>query len=195
MFWLYLLATVTILTIALRRVMQRQKPLTDEAFSRAVAFEHVHSGIAWIQNDGAVGSMNASFAGILGMEPKEAIGLNWYKLFAALDKPLLEQAYSRMLLAGKETVAVNGRNSFRHIEDAEGGQTGVSVRQPDLDLLMVAVHDHKMRFIGHHCLVADRRRERALEAQIRDLRGRLEVAERLAAKTQPTQQAQPVAAP
>ncbi len=35
MFWLYLLATVTILAIALRRVVLRQVPLSDEAFSRA----------------------------------------------------------------------------------------------------------------------------------------------------------------
>ena len=165
MFWLYLLATITILTIALRRVMQRQKPLSDEAFSRAVAFEHVPSGIAWIQNDGTVGSMNVSFADILAMEPKDATGLNWYELFAAQDKPLLEQAYSRMLLAGKETVGVNGCNAFRADDSVR--------REPDLDLLMVAVHDHKMRFVGHHCLVGDRRRERTLEAQIRELRQRV----------------------
>jgi hypothetical protein len=32
--------------------------------------------------------------------------------------------------------------------------------------LLVAVHDHKMRFVGHHCLIADRTRERLLEEQL-----------------------------
>ncbi len=34
---------------------------------------------------------------------------------------------------------------------------------------MVAIHDYKMRFVGHHCLVADRSREKALEQQIAEL--------------------------
>ena len=184
MFWLALLATATILTIALRRVIARQQPLSNEAFSRAVAFEYVHSGIAWIQADGKVGSMNTSFAGILAMEPKDAVGRNWFGLFAPEDRAQLENAYSRMLLAGKETIAVNGRNSYRPPD--------LSAREPDLDLLMVAVHDHKMRFVGHHCLVADRRRERALEAQLRDLRQRMLEMEAIALRAEPGVQTDPV---
>lgn len=38
-----------------------------------------------------------------------------------------------------------------------------------LELLLVAIHDHRMRFVGHHCLVADRSREKALEQQIEEL--------------------------
>ena len=176
MFWLALLATATILTIALRRVIARQLPMSDEAFSRAVAFEHVHSGIAWIQADGKVGSMNASMAGILVIEQKDLIGRDWYEMFASEDCAKLEGAYSTMLLAGKETIAINGRNAFRPAD--------LSPREPDLDLLMVAVHDHKMRFIGHHCLVADRRRERALQAQLSDLRQRLLEMEAIALRSE-----------
>src|SRR5262245_6637191 len=110
MFWLYLLATVTLLTIALRRVVLRQKPLDDEVFSRAVAFEHVHSGIAWIKNDGMVMSMNASLASTLQLDPKEARGMNWYDLFAKSERARLESGYSQMLLAGKAQLDVHGRN-------------------------------------------------------------------------------------
>jgi len=39
---------------------------------------------------------------------------------------------------------------------------------------MVAIHDHKMRFVGHHCLVVDRTRERMLEARVKDLTKSLE---------------------
>jgi hypothetical protein len=35
-----------------------------------------------------------------------------------------------------------------------------------LNLVMVAIHDHKSRLMGHHCLVEDRSRERLLEAQL-----------------------------
>ncbi len=57
------------------------------------------------------------------------------------------------------------------------GREGGAPLEPGLDLLLVAVHDHKMRFVGHHCLVADRRKERALEAQLRELRRSLVEAE------------------
>jgi hypothetical protein len=34
---------------------------------------------------------------------------------------------------------------------------------------MVAIHDHKMRFVGHHCLAVDRTREKTLAAQVEEL--------------------------
>ena len=60
-----------------------------------------------------------------------------------------------MLLVGKATLDVQGRRM-------DGTLVG-------LELLMVAIHNHKMRFVGHHCLVVDRTRERMLEAQVAEL--------------------------
>jgi PAS domain S-box-containing protein len=170
MFWLYLLATVTILTIALRRVVLRQKPMDDELFSRAVAFEHIQSGIVWVKSDGSVGNMNTALADMLGIELGSARGMSWFDLFAKRDRAALETAYSSMLLAGKASVQVNGRNALfaRDHEDADENVGGKIM--PDLDLLIIGLHDQRMRFIGHHCLVADRRRERVLETQLRELR-------------------------
>jgi hypothetical protein len=39
---------------------------------------------------------------------------------------------------------------------------------------MVAIHDYKMRFVGHHCLMVDRTREKMLEAQVEKLTKGLE---------------------
>ena len=154
-FWLYLLALVTFLTIVLRRVMRRQIPLSDELHVKRVAIEHVHSGVAWVQEDGAIGSINASFAATLNAVPREIIGRDWYEIFSLQDRTRMKEAYSQMLLLGKANLEV-------HAKRTDGTYAG-------LEVLLVAQHDHKSRFIGHHCLVADRTRERLLEEQLREL--------------------------
>ena len=153
--WLYLLALVTFLTIVLRRVMRRQIPLSDELHLKRVAIEHVHSGIAWVRQDGAIGSINASFAATLNAVPSELVGRDWYEMFSQQDRARMKEAFSKMLLVGKANLEV-------HAKRTDGTYAG-------LDVLLVAQHDHKSRFIGHHCLAADRTRERLLEEQIREL--------------------------
>ena len=153
--WLYLLALVTFLTIVLRRVLRRQKPLADELHAKKVAIEHVHSGVAWVRQDGAIGSINASFAVTLGALQRELIGRDWYEIFSQQDRPRMQEAYSQMLLLGKANLDV-------HAKRIDGTYAG-------LEVLLVAQHDHKSRLIGHHCLVADRTRERLLEEQLREL--------------------------
>ena len=153
--WLYLLGLVTLLTIVLRRVLRRLIPLNDELHVKSVAIEHVHSGIAWVRQDGNIGSINASFAATLNAVPREFIGRDWYEIFCQQDRPRMKEAYSQMLLHGKANLEV-------HAKRADGTYAG-------LEVLLVAQHDHKSRFIGHHCLAADRTRERLLEEQIREL--------------------------
>ena len=153
--WLYLLALVTFLTIALRRVLRRQIALSDELHVKTVAIEHVHSGIAWVRQDGAIGSINASFAATLNAVPRELVGRDWYEIFSQQDRARMKEAYSQMLLLGKANLEV-------HAKRTDGTYAG-------LEVLLVAQHDHKSRFIGHHCLAADRTRERLLEEQIREL--------------------------
>ena len=52
--WFYLLGLSVLLVIALRRVLARQAPLSDELYSKTVAIEHVQSGVAWIRADGSM---------------------------------------------------------------------------------------------------------------------------------------------
>jgi PAS domain S-box-containing protein len=158
--WVYLLGLTVLLVIALRRVVAQQNPLKDEVYTRTVAIEHIQSGVAWIRADGKIRSINASFALALGAEPKKLTGLNWYELFVQQDRDLIQEAYSQMLLLGRATLDAHGRR-------VDGGQSV-------LEVLMVAIHDHKMRFVGHHCLVVDRTREKMLEAAVDELSKRLE---------------------
>jgi PAS domain S-box-containing protein len=153
--WVYFFGLTTLLIIALRRVMAQQAPLKDEVYMKTVAIEYVQSGVVWVRNDGTVRSINAAFAESLKLAPRELIGKEWYQMFAEQERQRLEQAYSEMLLVGRATINVLGRRM-------DGTYSG-------LELLMVAVHDHKMRFIGHHCLMADRTRERVLEDQLKEL--------------------------
>ena len=60
-----------------------------------------------------------------------------------------------MLLLGKSSVDVRCRR-------ADGSYC-------HLEMLMVAIHDYKMRFVGHHCLAVDRTREKLLEVQLEAL--------------------------
>ena len=158
--WVYLLGLTVLLVIALRRVVAQQNPLKDEVYTRTVAIEHIQSGVAWIRADGKIRSINASFASALGAEPKKLTGRDWYELFAQQDRDRIQEAYSQMLLLGRATLDAQGRR-------ADGGRSG-------LEVLIVAIHDHKMRFVGHHCLVVDRTREKMLEAAVDELSRRLE---------------------
>jgi PAS domain S-box-containing protein len=158
--WVYLLGLTVLLMIALRRVVARQNPLKDEVYTRTVAIEYIQSGVAWIRADGKIRSINASFASALGGQPKMITGRDWYELFVQQDRDKLQEAYSEMLLVGRATLDAQGRR-------LDGGQSG-------LEVLMVAIHNHKMRFVGHHCLVVDRTREKALAAQVQELTKSLE---------------------
>jgi PAS domain S-box-containing protein len=153
--WLYLLGLSVLLTIALRRVLAQQKPLKDEVYMKTVAIEYVQTGVAWIRADGKIRSANASLGNTLGGEPRTLVGRDWYEMFAPQDRRNLEEAYSQMLLVGKATLEANGR----WIDSPCSG----------LEVLMVAIHDHKMRFVGHYCLLMDHAREKALAAQIKEL--------------------------
>jgi hypothetical protein len=69
-----------------------------------------------------------------------------------------------MLLLGRATLDAHGRR-------LDGSHSG-------LEVLMVAIHDHKMRFVGQHCLVVDRTREKALESQVDETHEELGAAHR-----------------
>jgi PAS domain S-box-containing protein len=155
MLWLYLLAAVTVLVISLRRVVQRQAPLSDELYSSKVAVEHVHSGVGWVRADGILGSVNQSLSDSVGAKPGELLDHDWYQMFPRQERSRVKEAYTQMLLAGIASIETL-------IERGDGVQRPVNVR-------LVAVHDHKMRLVGHHCMVHDESRSRSLEQQIKDL--------------------------
>lgn len=155
MFWLYLLGAVTVLGIALRRVLRRQTPLDDALYSKTVAVEHVHSGVAWVRADGKIGTVNQSFAMIFRCTPDQLKDQLWLPLLAENDRDRARAAYSQMLLAGIDSLDCQGIR-------ADGSLAWLNVR-------MVAVHDHHMRFAGYHCLIQDRTGTRELEERINAL--------------------------
>jgi PAS domain S-box-containing protein len=155
MLWLYLLGAVTVLSIALRRVLHRQTPLSDELYSTKVAFEHLQSGVAWVRADQTLGAVNASLANTLSTDAKSLVGRSWLEMFPAEERDRIAESYSAMLLAGKTEFDAYGRR-------ADGTYAWLNV-------LLVAVHDHAMRFAGHHCLVLDSTHTRILEDRVKEL--------------------------
>ncbi len=150
--WLYMLGLSTLLGIAFRREKKKFIPLSDELYSKSVVIDHVQSGVAWVRADGAVRSVNESLATMLLFAPRELNGRTWYDLFEASDRAILEEAYTKMLLMGKISVSARGNR-------ADGTHAYLNV-------LLVAVHDHKSRLVGHYCMLADHTRERLLEQQL-----------------------------
>ena len=156
MFWLYLLGIVTFLIIALRRVLRRQKPLNDELYSTRVAIKHVHSGVAWVPQDGLIGSVNESLARLTASGTAALAGQDWYGLFPEAERARVREAYTQMLLGGIASLGTA-------ITRAGSGQPHA------VNLRLVPVHDHRARLVGHHVLIHDLSRERALEDQLHQL--------------------------
>jgi PAS domain S-box-containing protein len=159
MLWLYLLGTITVLCIALRRVIHRQTPLSDEVYSTKVAFDHLQSGVAWVNGDGIVGMVNSSLAATLASDPRTLIGRAWLDIFPKEERERVRQAYSQMLLLGRTELDTYGQR-------ADGSFAWLSVR-------LVGVHDHKMRFVGHHCMMLDSTQTRLLEERLEVLEERV----------------------
>jgi hypothetical protein len=155
MLWLYLLAAVTALCIALRRVLQRQTPLSDEPYSSNVAFDRLQSGVAWVRVDGTLGMVNASLAATLCADPAALVGRNWLDLFAKLDQDRAQESCTRMLLLGVTEFSA-------YAQRVDSTYAWLNVR-------LVAVHDHKMRYVGHHCLVLDLTHTRILGDRVKEL--------------------------
>lgn len=155
MLWLYLLAAVTVLVIALRRVLRQQAPLNDQLYLSKVAVEHVHSGVGWVREDGILGSVNQSLSDSLAAKPGDLIGHDWFLMFPRQERTKVREAHTAMLLAGIASIDTA-------IERGDGALRPVNLR-------LVAVHDHKMRLVGHHCMIHDESKARSLEQQVRDL--------------------------
>lgn len=155
MLWLYLLGAVTFLVIVLRRVLRRQRPLSDALYSKQVAIDHVHSGVAWARADGQLGSVNPALAKILQVGPRELVGRHWEAIFPERERQHLREAYRQALLMGKVSLATIASR-------LDGTLANVNVT-------LVTVHDHKSRLIGHYCLLEDRTRELELEDQLRKM--------------------------
>ncbi len=155
MLWLYLLGIVTLLGIVLRRVLRRMTPLNDALYSKSVAIEYVHTGVAWVGIDDKLRTVNPALASSLEAVAKDLIGHDWCDLFVPSDRERVRQAYTQMLLMGRASVKARGVRL--------GGTHAW------FEVLLLAVHDHKMRFIGHHCLTDDRTREHELEERIEQL--------------------------
>jgi PAS domain S-box-containing protein len=146
MLWVYLLGIVTVLAIVVRRLLLKQKPLDDEVYSYRLAIDHVSSGVAWVDANGQLHSVNPALAEMLSTTQQELAQKHWLQMFPVEERPALEDKFSQMLLAGRASLEAPTR-------DSDGRETLRSV-------LIVAVHDHKMRFVGHHCII-----ERILEDQ------------------------------
>lgn len=160
MWWLFLLGVVTLLVINRRRLLKRIVPLDDELYSTKVAVDHVHSGVAWIRSDGRIGSLNVSLASTLSGQPTDFVNRDWLLLFPAKERNRVREGYSQALISGIFPLDTQ-------MERSDGSLADVNVR-------LVTVHDHKMRFVGHYCMAHDKTREKVLEAQVQHMAQLLE---------------------
>jgi PAS domain S-box-containing protein len=159
MFWLYLLGAVTVLIIALRRVLRRQRPLSEQLYWTKVDYDHMQSGVAWVRVDGTMQSANSSLAATLSADSGKLLEHDWLELFPEHERERVRECYSQMLLRGM-------------IEFDAYGQRGDG-SYAWLNVVLIAVHDSKMRFVGHHCLVLDATHTRILEDRVKQMEERV----------------------
>jgi PAS domain S-box-containing protein len=157
--WLYLLGAITVLSVVLRRVLRRQTPLNDDLYAKQVAIDHVRSGVAWVRADGLVSFINPALAKTVCLLPREILNQPWLNFFPLGERKRVEDTYAQALLMGKTTLETHAQRS-----------NGTLAR---VNVLLVTVHDHKSRLVGHYCMMEDRTREVELEQQIQKLREQL----------------------
>ena len=108
-----------------------------------------------MRNDGTIGSVNPALAKTMRVIPRELVGSAWTSLFPAKDRPRIEEAYSQALLMGKATLEVQAQRIDGSLAQA--------------NVLLVSIHDHRSRFVGHYCLMEDRTHVLELEGLIHRL--------------------------
>jgi PAS domain S-box-containing protein len=102
-----------------------------------------------------VSFINPALAKTVGLLPREILNQPWLNLFPLGERKRVEDTYAQALLMGKTTLET-------HAQRSNGTLARVSV-------LLVTVHDHKSRLVGHYCMMEDRTREVELEQQIQRL--------------------------
>ncbi len=143
------------LTIPLRRILRRFKPLREELSVKNLVIDQVHTGIAWVRKDGTLGWLNPSLAESLQIAPQDLIGREWYELFDTAERPRVREDYRQMLFIGKLSLKARGLR-------ADGTLAA-------FDVELVPVHDKRKRYAGHHCLITDVSKENELAQRIEQL--------------------------
>jgi PAS domain S-box-containing protein len=155
MLWLSFLAAVTILALVLREVLLPQIRPRGDRYSNRVAIDYLNTGVAWVGPDDKICAVNAALPRVLEAAEEDLVGHNWYEMFVPEDRERVREAVRQMLLTGKASV------------EARGVRPNGAVAW--LELSLVAVHDHKARLLGLHCLAEDRTRQHELEERVDQL--------------------------
>ncbi len=153
--WIWFYGLSTLLGILYRRLWLKQAPLNNELNANRVAIEHVQSGIAWVNADGAIGLVNPSLADSLSIRGDKLEGRNWVELFPISERHRIQNAYGQSLLAREFALST-------YLERADGTHAPI-------DLRLVPVHDEKSQHLGHHCLILDLTRVENLEQKLHHL--------------------------
>jgi PAS domain S-box-containing protein len=102
-----------------------------------------------------VSFINPALAKTVGLLPREIIERSWMNFFPMGERRRVEEAYSQALLMGKINLQTLAHRS-----------NGTLAR---VNILIVTVHNHNARLVGHYCMMDDRSREMELEEQIQRL--------------------------
>jgi PAS domain S-box-containing protein len=116
------------------------------------ALQHAVDGIAKIDGNGMIVSVNESFSAQLGYKHNELVGTHWHNIVAPNCLPKLEQAYKRMLAQGHVELEIEGHH--------KGGAK--------LANLMVLVRSNQPeKSAGHYCFLEDITERKNIEASLR----------------------------
>lgn len=154
------------LTYAVAHDITARKKAEADLLELSLALSNALEGIAQIDNQGEFLTTNRAFANQLGYAGDDLIGVHWQNIVVPSSLDKLRAADERLKEAGKASFDAQGLRKDGTTFHAE--------------VTVVAIHDDKGQFVGHHCFMKDisERKEAELslaqsEARFRNLAAQL----------------------
>lgn len=113
----------------------------EDLREKTEALENAAEGVARIDSQGRIVSVNRAFSDLTGFQNEDLIGQEWLCTTHPADRAQMKVAYQTMLQQGKAEQEVRGLRK-------DGG----NLFQQQV---IVSTYDHSGSFVGHYCFVRD----------------------------------------
>ncbi len=150
--------------ICLAQDVTERQCAEDELRVLNAALENAVEGIARLDREGRYLAVNRAYAGMLGYQIDELIGVDCRLTVGPEDLQKVEAAYERMMMRGRSQV------------EAPGVRKDGSVFWKEI--VMVKAHDQAGQWIGHYCFMKDITDRKQAEKALRESAASLQVLSR-----------------
>jgi PAS domain S-box-containing protein len=123
------------------RDITERKQVEEAIREKSAVLENAVEGIARLDTEGRYVTANQAYAGMVGYEPEEIIGMEWPVTVHVEDREKMAVAYQRMLDENRVEVEARGVRK-------DGSMFHKQV-------VMIAAYNQQQEFAGHFCFMRD----------------------------------------